>query len=452
MISIPKAVSRRNPPAGLMVRQVAAKLLSAIIDKKNSFDGLCDHERGHPQYLALSQADQALCRAILQSALRHRAAISTLLAKFLVRPLPQNAHALKHILHIAAAQILYLNVPNHAALYLAVEAAKAAPRCQRFSGLINALLRKISQADPIASQNFSHLPSWFTDFLIKDYGPERAKAIVKAQTKEACLDLSVKSNPALWAQKLNGIVLANGSVRLQPQQRAVHELPGFSEGAWWVQDVAAALPCLLLGDIAGKKVADLCAAPGGKTAQMVAMGGSVTAVDISKNRLKRLENNMKRLGFTVTLYERPLQAFAPPHLFDALLLDVPCSSTGTIRRHPDILWSKDAADIDKLSLLQYTLLSKAFDFLKPGGILVFSNCSLAKQEGEAVVKKLLDQRPDIMLSHVTPDELGDFSSLITPEGYVRTTPADLVLDQPNMSGMDGFFAARLQKQPNASVS
>jgi len=440
--------NKSAPPAGLQSRQTAMRLLGAVIDKKTPVDALTDNEHGHPHYLMLASRDRALVRAILGVAFRHRGDIEAALKHFLDRPLPGGAKALKHLLHVAAAQILYLDVPDHAAIYLAVAAAKKNPQLKRFAGLINAILRRLSkEAGTIRKMQdpFINAPRWFNHMLLETYGKEKAEAILAVQQYEPPLDITVKTDPQMWTARLGGRILPNGTVRLTGFEAPLTELPGFAEGAWWVQDVAASLPARLMGAIKGQRVADLCSAPGGKTAQLVLAGAHVTAVDLSENRLKRLKYNMARLGFDVKTWAGDLRKITPDQLFDAVLLDAPCSSTGTIRRHPDVLWIKDENDIHKLASLQAELLNHAIDLTRRGGTIMFSNCSLAPDEGEKLVGKLLDTRKDIMLMPVLPQEIPGLEQLITPEGFLRTTPADLPDDNPRLSGMDGFFAARLKR-------
>ncbi len=435
------------PVPGLPARLAAARLLSAVIDKKTSLDGLTDNEHGHPQYLALEMRDRMLVRAILGAALRHRADIERILERYLDRPLPQNALSLKHLLHVAAAQVLYLDVPDHAAIDLAVTAAKSDPRNQRFSGLVNAILRKLARnADKERTQSSAteNIPAWFSEMLIENYGREKAAKIIAAQAIEPPIDITVKSNPEMWAEKLGGHVLFNGTVRLEHVEGAVSDLEGYPQGEWWVQDVAASLPARLLGNIKDKAVADLCAAPGGKTAELAVQGAHVTAIDLSANRLKRLQHNMERLDLKVATWAGNLKDFKPEELFDAVLLDAPCSSTGTIRRHPDILWTKDISDVEKLAKLQLELLVASISLVKIGGLIVFANCSIARQEGEELVDEVLSSRNDIKLVPIRDEEVGGRKELLS-NGVLRTTPADLEGQTPSLSGMDGFFAARFKR-------
>ena len=233
-------------------------------------------------------------------------------------------------------------------------------------------------------------------------------------------------------------------MRLLPKGR-IEALPGFEQGAWWVQDVAASLPAHLMGDVAGKRVADLCAAPGGKTAQLALAGASVVAVDISKTRLKTLAANLARLGLAATTVAADAATWSPDERFDAVLLDAPCSSTGTIRRHPDIPYLKSPKDIEALAALQARLLDNAAALLKPGGTLVYSTCSLELEEGEAQIAALLARNPEIQVDPILPGDVFGQADWLQSPGFLRTFPYQLDLGTPEWSGMDGFFAARLKR-------
>ncbi len=428
----------------------AARLLAAVADAHTPLDGLTDHENGHPQFMALDGRDRALVRAILSTALRFRVTIDRVIAGRLERPLPDNASVLRHILHVAVAQMLFLDIPDSAAVDLAVTHAKADPRTRRFAGLVNAVLRGVGRGgDALRGKALAEAvdaPDWFRARLAAAYGPATTAEILAAHRREAPVDFTVRSDPALWAERLGGIVLPTGSVRVAKLAGSVPDLPGFAEGAWWVQDAAASLPARLLGDVARLRVADLCAAPGGKTAQLALTGARVTAVDASKSRTARMAGNLARLKLEVECLTADIMAWTPAAPFDAILLDAPCSSTGTVRRHPDVPWTKSAADIGKLAGLQARLLQRAFGFLKPGGRLVFSNCSLDPEEGEALWAAFLASQPLAEAEPVRPDEVPGIAAFITPHGTLRTTPADMRLADPQLSGMDGFFAARARKR------
>ncbi|MER9443495.1 methyltransferase domain-containing protein [Mesorhizobium sp. M0340] len=441
--------SEASEARGLAARKAAARLLAAVIDARTPLDGLTDHENGHPQYKALDLRDRALVRAILVTALRYRMTISGLLARRLEKPLPPNATALSHILHVAAAQILFLDVPDSAAVDLAVTHAKSDPRTARFSGLVNGVLRTLARAkqDELAAAVAAtdEAPKWFSDRLKTVYGLDKTRQILLAQRHEAPVDFTVKSDPALWAERLGGLVLPTGTVRVEKLSASVTELPGFAEGAWWVQDAAASLPARLFGDINGLRIADLCAAPGGKTAQLILAGAHVTALDISKTRLARLTQNLERLGLAAEIVQADLLKYEPKDRFDAVLLDAPCSSTGTVRRHPDVPWTKTAADVEKLADLQRRLLVRAVTLVKPGGRIVFSNCSLDPLEGEELYRDFLAGNAEIIDDPLRPGEIAGIDPFLTPQGTLRTTPADLELGSPARSGLDGFFAARMRR-------
>lgn len=441
----PATIEAEGKP-GLEARRTAARLLGAVIDAHTPLDALTDNEHGHPQYLALEPRDRALVRAILGSALRHRCTIEKLIGRRLDRPLPPNAHSLSHILHVGAAQILFLDVPDSAAVDLAVTQAKADPRAARFSNLVNAVLRNIARRKhelAKALETTQDAPAWFAGRLKEIYGREETDTILKAHRVEAPIDFTVKSDPALWAERLGGRVLPNGSVRLDRLSASVPDLPGFSEGAWWVQDAAATLPARLLGDIEGLWVADLCAAPGGKTAQLALEGAKVTAVDLSASRLKRLKSNLDRLSLSAEIVRADVLKWEPERKFDAVLLDAPCSSTGTVRRHPDVPWTKTPEDVAKLADLQRRLLAHALTLIHPSGMVVFSNCSLDPSEGEELVQELLAKRSDVAVDPILPEELPGAEHFVTAEGFLRTTPA-LTGAEGQLDNIDGFFAARLR--------
>ena len=435
--------------AGLAARQAAARLLGAVVDARTPLDALTDAEHGHPQFRALSARDRALVKAILATALRYRVTIGKLIARRLDRPLPPNARSLEHILHVAAAQMLFLDVPDRAAVDMAVAHAKSDPRTVRFAALVNAVLRALGRvkdrALPAELKANDDAPDWFSARLKAAYGEERAATILAAHRAEPPIDFTVKSDPEGWAERFGGIVLPTGSVRVARLSGPVQDLPGFAEGEWWVQDAAAALPARLIGDVRGLAVADLCAAPGGKTAQLVAAGARVTAIDQSRSRLKRLAANLERLKLSAEIVEADLLAYVPPVLFDAILLDAPCSSTGTVRRHPDVPWTKGPEDIAKLAGLQRRLLERAVGMVRPGGLVVFSNCSLDPEEGEDLRAAFLSADRRVAADPIRPGELPGIAPFVTAEGTLRTTPADLAGETVALSGMDGFYAARFRR-------
>ncbi|MBL0374133.1 MFS transporter [Rhizobium sp. KVB221] len=428
---------------GFQARAAAVKIMSAVIGQKTPLDGMLDDHHGNPAFSVLSLQDRALVRAILNSGLRHLTWIDAIFNSYLDKPLPEGASHLRHILSVAATQILFLDVPDHSAVDIAVEQARRDPRSSRFANLVNALLRRLGREkhDVLegVSKAVSPLPAWYEKRLVATYGKETTAAIAEAYLKLAPIDLTVKSDPQHWADTLGGTVLPTGTVRLDKFDGAVTELTGFADGVWWVQDAAAAIPARLLGDIKGKRVADLCAAPGGKTAQLIVQGANVTAVEQSASRIKRMKSNFDRLGLTAEIVNARLEEYEPAEPFDAVLLDAPCSSTGTIRRHPDVLWTKGVDDIETLARVQYNLLVSAFALVRPGGTIVFSNCSLDRLEGEEVVEKFLRANPNAERAPIAKQDWPGLEEAITELGEIRTTPATL-------GGMDGFFAAVIRRK------
>lgn len=432
------------PKAGLDARIAAAKILSAVVDRKTSLDGMLDAEHGNPAFLALGEADRGLVRAILQTALRYLPRIEAILGQLLDSPLPEGARSLHHLLVVGAVQMLYLDVPDHSAVDLAVEQANRDPRNRRFAKLTNAILRRLGREKAELLESVADvvcMPGWFFDRLVAAYGREAADAIARAQLQPAAIDITVKEDAAGWAAKLGGQVLPTGSVRLDPFRGAITTLEGFEDGAWWVQDAAAAVPACLMGDVRGRRVVDLCAAPGGKTAQLAAMGAEVTAVEQSESRLKRLKSNLARLGFSADCVRSNLLDFAGEQPFDAVLLDAPCSSTGTTRRHPDVLWTKGPEDIAKLAGVQEKLLRHALTLVGPGGRVVFSNCSLDPLEGEELIERVLTDNPAFSRVPIGPSDWPGMEAAISPKGDFRATPAVLA----DLGGMDGFYACVLAK-------
>jgi 16S rRNA (cytosine967-C5)-methyltransferase len=389
----------------------------------------------------LSARDEALARAIAIVTFRRLGTLGKALNERLNKP-PKDER-LMHLLAIGAAQILFLDVPDHAAVDSAVQLAQNDPKLHHAGGFINAVLRRVArEREAILAETDPWLdtPTWLEERWIAQYGEPLATKIAEAHRSMASVDLTVKADAASWAERLGGALLPTGSIRLV-ERTAIRDLPGFEEGAWWVQDAAAALPARLLQAKPGERIADLCAAPGGKTAQLAAAGAEVLAVDRSARRLKRLEENLARLHLKATTRAIDAEKLDEPP-FDAILLDAPCSATGTIRRHPDVVWTKTEEDIRKLSGLQTRLLDKAASLLKPGGRLVYCTCSLEAEEGERQAEAFLARHPAFIRVPITPDEVGGWSECITPQGDVRTLPCHRALAEHDRSGFDGFFVAR----------
>jgi 16S rRNA (cytosine967-C5)-methyltransferase len=430
---------------GLAARRIAADILDGVLQRRIALDEQLSGKAAHPGLAALADRDRALMRRLTATVLRRLGTLRHLLAGFLEKGFPADAPRTETILLIGAAQILWLEVPDHAAVDLSVRLAQADRRAARYAGLVNAVLRRVAQTRTtvLAEQASRDTPEWLLARWTKTYGADIARAIAEANGHEPALDFTVKQDAESWAERLRGRVLPTGTVRTIAHG-AIVLMPGFSEGAWWVQDAAASLPARLLGDVRGLEVADLCAAPGGKTAQLAFAGARVTAVDRSAARLTRLRENLTRLSLQAeTVTADVLEWQGGP--FDAALLDAPCSSTGTIRRHPDVPWLKTEADLAGLTSLQQRLLDRAVDLLKPGASLVYCVCSLEPEEGVNQVAALLARNPNVARKPITAQDLFGHAEFVTADGDLRTLPLHLPDPDPRWGGLDGFYAARLTK-------
>ena len=426
--------------ASVVSRRVALDLLVACLDKGQPLDDALARHRG---FAGLDPRDRAFVRLLLATTLRRLGEIDEVLGFLIERPLEGVNVAGLQVLRLGAAQLLFLGTPPHAAVDTSVRLVVDAG-LSHLKGLANAVLRRVARdgAALLGDRDPARLntPQWLWQSWTDSYGEEATRAIAAAHLVEAPLDVTPRSDAAFWAGRLDGEVLPTGTIRREGGGN-VTELPGFAEGAWWVQDAAAALPVRLLGDVAGQRVADLCAAPGGKTLQLAAAGADVTAVDISGRRMTRLGENLARAGLSAELVTADVGKWAIDRKFDAILLDAPCSGTGTLRRHPDIAWLKDEDDVGRLSLAQDRLLVNAVDLLKPGGTLVFAVCSLQEDEGPARLEALLGRDQRLRRLPVQATELPGLADAITPAGDVRTLPSMW----PERHGMDGFFIGRLSR-------
>jgi 16S rRNA (cytosine967-C5)-methyltransferase len=442
--------SRFAPPTevpGLATRRIAADILDGVLQKRRMLDDQLDGAAAHPALKTLSDRDRALTRRLVATVLRRLGTLQHVLSRLLDKGIPSDAPRVRSALLIGASQILWMDVPDHAAVDLSVRLVQADRRAGKYAGLVNAVLRRCArEAQPLISEvehQSLDVPPWLMMRWIAHYGETTAKAIARAIGHEPPLDLTVKADAPQWATRLHGEMLPTKTVRTL-LQGPITMLPGFAEGHWWIQDAAAALPAMLFGDGHGKRIADLCAAPGGKTAQLVQSGADVTAIDRSPNRVARLRDNLARLSLSADAIVADATEW-PGEAFDGVLVDAPCAATGTIRRHPDVAWLKQEADIGTLTALQKRLLEKAVSVLRPGGTLVYCTCSLEPEEGEHAIAALLASDSGLKRSPIKAAEIGGLDEVLTPEGEIRTLPCHLPHEDPRLAGLDGFYVARLTK-------
>jgi 16S rRNA (cytosine967-C5)-methyltransferase len=434
---------------GLAARRIAADILDGVLHKHRTLDDQLDGAGAHPGLKALADRDRALMRRLVATILRRLGTLGHVLSRLLDRGIPTDAPRAQSALLIGAAQILWMDVPDHAAVDLSVRLVQSDRRAAKYAGLVNAVLRRCAREgqpliDEVKAQTLD-IPPWLLARWTGAYGEATARAMALAIGHEPSLDITVKADGPQWATRLHGETLPTGTVRTL-LQGSVTMLPGFTEGQWWVQDVAAALPARLFGDVSGKRIVDLCAAPGGKTAQLAHAGAQVTAVDRSPARMARLRDNLARLDLQATdVVTDATEWPGTGEGFDGVLVDAPCTSTGTIRRHPDVAWLRQEVDIAALAALQKRLLQKAVALLKPGGTLVYCTCSLEPEEGEQAVAALLADDSGVRRAPVEAGEVAGLGEIVTADGDLRTLPCHLPHDDPRLGGMDGFYAARLIK-------
>ena len=410
-------------------RTAALSLLSAVLDRHRPLEDALD------SLPPMDARDRAAAHRLAAAALRRRGTIDAVLEPYLQRTPPAEG---MHILRLGVAALLFLDTPAHAAVGTAVALARAR-NLPKLAGLVNAILRRVAETGAAALEELDgprlDTPPW----LWTSWGVD-ARDIATAHQSEAALDLTLGANalpPDLTAG--GGVLLPTGSLRFPPGTR-VTELAGFETGAFWVQDAAAALPARLLGAEPGQHVADLCAAPGGKTAQLAASGAAVTAVELNPARMQRLATNLARLGLSAEMVRADARVWRPAEPLDGVLLDAPCSATGTIRRHPDVPYLKRQSDVLALTQMQDQLLAAATAMLKPGGRLVYAVCSLQPEEGRARAEAALARLP-LDPDPIRRSELPELAAAIGREGFVRTHPGLW----PQHGGLDGFFIARFRR-------
>lgn len=425
-----------HPPSS---RAIAFTFLQEVLRKRRAFDELLERD---PDLAKLEKRDRAFVHALVATTLRRLGQIDNLIKACLDKPqdLKSGAHDL---LRLGVAQLIFMGTPPHAAVDTMVDLAAQSQTTAPYKGLINAVLRRLGREgkDLVEKQDAPRLntPSWLWLSWRQAFGVANARAIAEANLGESLTDITVKQAPEIWAEKLKARLLPTGSLRLD-DMTPLAERPGFSEGEWWIQDAAAALPAKLLGDVKGEHILDLCAAPGGKTMQLLAAGARVTALDRSPQRLKRLKENLARMKMEAEVICSDALDYTPPKKADFVLLDAPCSATGTMRRHPDVQRLKSPDDVARMAALQSNLLDHALsNILAHGGTLVYAVCSLQPEEAEQQISSLLQRSPNVTRKPIHPEEVGNCSEFITPEGDLRCLPCFW----SDKGGIDGFFAARL---------
>ena len=421
-------------------RRHALRLLDSVLRHRLPLDQAVEQQSN---LAPLATRDRAFARLLVVTVLRRLGQLDALIAEFVPRRLPPKLAPVHDILRLGLAQLLFLDTPPHAAVDTAVVLARHG-RFTAHRGLVNAVLRRAVNEGPslVAQQDAARLntPSWLWRRWCDHFGERTARAIAAAHVREPPLDITVAADADIWAERLDAALLPMGTLR-RAIGGAVAELPGFDAGAWWVQDAAASLPARLFGDVGGQRVLDLCAAPGGKTAQLAAAGARVTALDNVPARLYRLRDNLARLHLVAETIRADATDFAPPRPFPLVLLDAPCTGTGIIRRHPDVARLKRAADIAVTAAVQQRLLAAAAGMVAPGGCLIYAVCSLEPEEGPQKIDRFMDDRAGWRRLPIAAEEIGGVGEAVTPAGDLQTLPCQL----DEMGGWDGFYAARLRR-------
>ncbi len=426
--------------AGLSARIAALNLLNGVLAEHRPLSEMTD--AGSDIIKKMTGPERARAQSLTMAALRHLEPIDMLLDFYLKKEPPVRV---RNILRLCATELLVDGISPHAAIDSAVNMTKTSRKTEFMSGLVNAIGRKLNGEgrEHWAEHPTQKLPHYLRNMMVADHGEATVAEIEAAHVKPVPLDITLRcvADMAELQSLLGAQAIGTDNLRLQKAGQ-VSALPGFEDGAWWVQDYAASLPAKCLTGIDGKKVLDLCAAPGGKTLQLAAAGGEVTAMDLSKYRLQRVHENLGRTKLHAKVVTADVLTWKPGMEYDAILLDAPCSATGTIRRHPDLPYLKDKEAIKSLVALQKEMLRRAFEWLKPDGQLVYSTCSLLKREGEEQIAQFLLENGQATLEPLDADVLGVPHDWLTPTGCLRTLPSYW----PENGGLDGFFIARLQKK------
>ncbi|MGB1963226.1 MAG: RsmB/NOP family class I SAM-dependent RNA methyltransferase [Candidatus Puniceispirillales bacterium] len=451
-----KSKHRQPEPA----RQIALSGLKAIMSSGQALDEWL--EKNEP-YHHLEPRDRRFCRRLLASSLRHHGQARLALRHYIPRPPKGRQQMATYVLLLALTELIWLDGKSHAVVDQSVRLIRSAG-LEHLHGLVNASLRRCvkdidSHAEWVTRWRHDHaanFPDWIKTRLIADWGKEKANDIMAASLMPPPLDLTMAEHGTadIWAEKLGGYVLPKNSVRLN--EGTPHRLDGYADGKWWVQDAAATLPFRIMGDIGGKHIIDACAAPGGKCAQLIAGGADVTAIDQSASRLERLKENLTRLQMDATVINTDILSWSPDAPVDAVLIDAPCSATGTIRRNPDKLVHQKTPDITKLAELQMAMITHAATWLKPGGVLVFATCSLFRAEGEDIAARIATET-DLLPDAIDPHIYDGFEPCAGNDAHMLRLFPDALKYPANASnhikdknamihGNDGFFMARFYRR------
>ena len=432
----------KSKASGLSARRASLGILSSVLRKNKTLDVAMAEIFAKA---TLDERDLGFARAIASETLRRLGTLDALIRKFVPKaPLPHKAGPTLEILLAGACELLFLKTAPHAAVDAANRLAQEDAKAVHFKPLINAVLRRITREGEGVLETLDSakiaMPDWMWERISAHYGEETARAISAAHLKRPPLDLAFKKENDPFLDSLKGVRLAPRCLRLSDAGK-VDALPGYKDGSWWVQDFAASLPAQMLGNIQGSTVIDLCAAPGGKTAQLASMGGDVKAVDVSKERLGVARGNLARLSLDAEFIVADARDWRPEVRVPFVLLDAPCTATGTIRRHPELPWIKSAADITAQESLQRELIDAAAQMISGGGTLVYAVCSLEPEEGVEQIEAFLSRSPDFVRDPLRPDEMPD-AAFISSKGDLRTYPHHW----GGKGGMDGFYAARLRRR------
>lgn len=430
----------------LLSRQAAFFIIKKILDdgmilEPATSEVVRDYEKD------LSVSDRGFIRHITTVTIRRLGQLDKIIDHCTKTRLGKTQTAVRHVLRLGITQLLYSDVPAYAAVNSSVNLVNiVVPKRLRYlKNTVNAVLRKVERERDVLCKKFGNsrlnIPSWLLKSWDQRYGQAAVKDIIETILSEPPLDICLKPSidKLQWSQKLDAEILPTGGLRIYKAGK-ITKIPGYNDGHWWVQDMAASIPVQLMGAGSGDHVLDLCAAPGGKAAQSAASGADVTAVDLSHRRLMRLQENMKRLKLKVDVVTSDILEYKPLQKFDYILLDAPCSSTGTIRRHPEILHSRKPSDVEDMVKIQHKMLDQVSKHLNVGGILVYSVCSMEQAEGPDQIDALLARDGSLQRKKILSEEMPALEQAIMPSGDVQTLPNHY------QGGMDGFFISRLLKK------